>query len=33
LDYVYEEFEKRGVYSGNGDTPSKETAAEKENEV
>jgi aldehyde:ferredoxin oxidoreductase len=33
LDYVYEEFEKRGVYSGNGDTPSKQTSAEKDKEA
>jgi len=33
LDYVSEDFEKRGVYSDNGDTPSKETSAEKEKEV
>ena len=33
LDYVFEDFEKRGVYSDNGDTPSKETSAEKEKEV
>jgi benzoyl-CoA reductase subunit BamB len=32
LDYVYEEFEKRGVYSDHGDAPSKETSAEKEKE-
>jgi benzoyl-CoA reductase subunit BamB len=32
LDYVSEDFEKRGVYSDNddGDTPSKEKSAEKE---
>jgi len=32
LDYVFEDFEKRGVYSDNdsGDTPSKETLVEKE---
>ena len=30
LDYVFEDFEKRGVYSDNGDTPPKETSAEKE---
>jgi len=33
LDYVFEDFEKKGVYSDNGDTPSKETSAEKEKEV
>ena len=33
LDYVYEDFEKRGVYSDGGDTPPKETSAEKEKEV
>ena len=33
LDYVFEDLEKRGVYSDNGDTPSKETSAEKEKEV
>jgi len=33
LDYVFEDFEKRGVYADNGDTPSKETSAEKEKEV
>ncbi len=32
LDYVYEEFEKRGVYSDNGGTTSEETSAEKEKE-
>jgi len=30
LDYVFEDFEKRGVYNDNGDTPSKETSADKE---
>jgi benzoyl-CoA reductase subunit BamB len=30
LDYVFEDFEKRGVYSDNGDTPSKETSEENE---
>ena len=29
LDYVFEDFEKRGFYSDNGDTPSKETSTEK----
>ena len=29
LDYVFEDFEKRGIYSDNDDTPSKETSAEK----
>jgi len=29
LDYVFEDFEKRGIYSDNGDTRSKETSAEK----
>jgi len=33
LDYVFEDFEKRGVYADNGDTPSEETSAEKEKEV
>jgi benzoyl-CoA reductase subunit BamB len=33
LDYVFEDFEKRGIYSDNGDTPSKETSAKKEKEV
>jgi len=33
LDYVSEDFEKRGVYSDNGDTPSKETSTEKDKEV
>jgi len=33
LDYVYEYFEERGIYSDNGDTPSKGTSAEKEKEV
>ncbi|HMK66699.1 MAG TPA: aldehyde ferredoxin oxidoreductase C-terminal domain-containing protein, partial [Thermodesulfobacteriota bacterium] len=32
LDYVYEDFEKRGIYSGNGDTPPS-ASAEKEKEV
>jgi benzoyl-CoA reductase subunit BamB len=32
LDYVYEDFEKRGVYSDNGDTPSKESSTGKEKE-
>ena len=30
LDYVSEDFEKRGIYSDNGDTPSKEISADKE---
>jgi aldehyde:ferredoxin oxidoreductase len=30
LDYVSEDFEKRGVYSDSGDKPSKETSAEEE---
>jgi benzoyl-CoA reductase subunit BamB len=29
LDYVYEEFEKRGVYSDGGDSPSKGTSVKK----
>jgi len=33
LDYVFEDFEKRGVYSDNGDTPPIETVAEKEKVV
>jgi aldehyde:ferredoxin oxidoreductase len=33
LDYVFEDFEKRGIYSETGDTPSEETSAEKEKEV
>jgi len=33
LDYVFEDFEKRGIYAENGDTPSKETPADKEKEV
>ncbi len=33
LDYVSEDFQKRGIYSDNGDAPSKETSAEKEKEV
>ena len=33
LDYVFEDFEKRGIYSENEDTPSKETPVENENEV
>ena len=33
LDYVFKDFEKREVYSDHGDTPSKETSAEKEKEV
>ncbi len=30
LDYVSENFEKRGIYNDSGDTPSKETSADKE---
>ena len=30
LDYVAEDFEKRGIYSDNEGTPSKETSAEAE---
>ncbi len=30
LDYVSEDFEKRGVYNDKDDTPSKETSADKE---
>jgi aldehyde:ferredoxin oxidoreductase len=33
LDYVSEDFEKRGIYSDNVGTPSKETSAEKEKEA
>jgi len=33
LDYVFEDFEKRGVYSETGDAPSKTTPAEKDKEV
>ena len=33
LDYVFEDFEKRGIYSDMGETPSTETSAEKEKEV
>ena len=33
LDYVAEDFEKRGIYNDNGDTPSKEIPAEAEKEV
>jgi benzoyl-CoA reductase subunit BamB len=33
LDYVSTDFEKRGIYSNDGDTPSKETSAEKEKGV
>ena len=33
LDYVSEDFEKRGIYNENGDAPSKETSAENEKEV
>jgi benzoyl-CoA reductase subunit BamB len=33
LDYVAEDFESRGIYAENGDTPSPETSAEKGKEV
>jgi len=33
LDYVYEEFEKRGIYSENGDTPSPATPTGTDKEV
>jgi aldehyde:ferredoxin oxidoreductase len=33
LDYVYEDLEKRGVYSNNDDTPSKEPSTHKKKEV
>jgi benzoyl-CoA reductase subunit BamB len=33
LDFVAEDFEKRGIYNDNGDTPSQETSADKEKEV
>jgi benzoyl-CoA reductase subunit BamB len=33
LDYVYEEFEKRGIYSGNGGAPTEETPEEQEKEA
>jgi benzoyl-CoA reductase subunit BamB len=33
LDYVFEDFEKRGIYSGTGDAPSQATPAEKDKEV
>jgi benzoyl-CoA reductase subunit BamB len=33
LDYVSEDFEKRGIYSDPGDTPSEETSAEKVKEA
>jgi benzoyl-CoA reductase subunit BamB len=33
LDYVSEDFEKRGIYSDHGDTPSRETLTEKGKEV
>ena len=33
LDYVSEDFEKRGIYNENGDAPSNETSAENEKEV
>ena len=33
MDYVSEDFEKRGIYSDTGETPSTETSAEKEKGV
>lgn len=33
LDYVFEDFEKRGVYKEDGDTPPEETSTENEKEV
>ena len=33
LDYVFEDFEKRGVYKDNGDTPSEETSVDKDKEM
>jgi benzoyl-CoA reductase subunit BamB len=33
LDYVYEEFERQGIYSNSGDSPSGESSAENEKEV
>jgi benzoyl-CoA reductase subunit BamB len=33
LDYVFEDFEKRGIYSDSGAAPSEETSPEKEKEV
>jgi benzoyl-CoA reductase subunit BamB len=33
LDYVFEDFEKRGIYSDSRAAPSKETSPEKEKEV
>jgi benzoyl-CoA reductase subunit BamB len=33
LDYVYEEFEKRGVYSNHGEPDAGETSAEQEKEA
>ena len=33
LDYVFEDFEKRGVYKDNGDTPSGETSVDKDKEM
>jgi len=33
LDFVAEDFEKRGIYNENGDTPSQETSADQEKEV
>jgi hypothetical protein len=33
LDYVFEDFEKRGVYKNGGDAPSEEAPAEDGKEV
>jgi len=33
LGFVAEDFEKRGIYNENGDTPSQETSADQEKEV
>jgi benzoyl-CoA reductase subunit BamB len=33
LDYVYEDLEKRGIYSNNDNTPSKKPSTDKEKEV
>ena len=33
LDYVFEDFEKRGVYAEDGDAPSKKVSAEKKKGV
>jgi len=33
LDFVFKDFEKRGIYSDNGEPSSNETSAEKEKEV